>query len=469
MTGTDPIADLPGPPRLPLIGNAHQLLQSTRVHLVAERWAERYGPLYRVDIGKRRLAGVTDLDAINEILRQRPHGFRRWADQKAIIEETGPPGVFAAEGEDWKRQRRLVLEALNIHYLSRYFDVVRTCTERLRRRLSDAAREGGALTISNELTSYTVDVTSALALGHDLNTLERRDSELQRHIGRVMETTARRIASPVPYWHWVRLPADRAFDRSTEEMRDAISGFIDDARTKMDAEPSRYEEPGNLLESMLAAQRSDGTLSEDDILGNMFTILLAGEDTTAHTLGWTIWQLATRPEMQARLAAEAAEVLGRGERAMEYEDVEQLLYADAVLRESMRLKPVAPFLPLESIEETTILGTAIPAGTRLLLMTRYATRSAAGRTEEFYPERWLEEGEENRAPKSLAFGAGPRFCPGRNLAFLEAKAALAMICRDFELELDGSAAPVKEALKFAMVPEGLRVRLHERDQVPAVV
>jgi cytochrome P450 len=469
MTGT-PIADLPGPPRLPLFGNAHQLLQSTRIHLVTERWAERYGPLFRVDIGRRRrLVVVSDLDAINKILRERPEGFRRWADQKVVIEETGPPGVFAAEGADWKRQRRLVLEALNIHYLSRYFEVVRTCTERLRGRLMESAREGRILTISEELTSYTVDVTSALALGHDLNTLERGDTELQGHIGRVMATTARRIASPVPYWRWIRLPADRAFDRSAKEMRGAIDGFIADARAKMEAEPSRYEEPENLLESMLAAQRADGTLSDDDIVGNMFTILLAGEDTTAHTLGWTIWLLTGRPEIQARIAAEGAAVLGGGERPIEYEDVEQLPYTEAVLKESMRLRPVAPFLPLESIEATTILGTEIPARTRLLLMTRYATREAAGRSEEFYPDRWLEKGEENLAPKSLAFGAGPRFCPGRNLALLEAKAALATICRDFELDLDESAPPVKEALKFAMVPENLRVKLQARERVPSPV
>lgn len=84
------------------------------------------------------------------------------------------------------------------------------------------------------------------------------------------------------------------------------------------------------------------------------------------------------------------------------------------------------------------------------------------RSDEFLPERWLPDGDDTRAPKSLAFGAGPRFCPGRNLAFLEAKTALAMIACDFELELDDSAGQVRETLKFAMVPEGLRVRLRER-------
>src|SRR5262249_49387117 len=143
----------------------------------------------------------------------------------------------------------------------------------------------------------------------------------------------------------------------------------------------------------------------------------------------------------------------------EYEATERLPYAEAVLRESIRLKSVGPLIGVETTEEKTICGTSIPADTRLLLLLRQACRTAAGRSEDFYPERWLEDSDETRAPKSLSFGAGPRFCPGRNLAFLESKAALGMIARNFELELDESGGPVREAFGFTMVPDGLRVRL----------
>jgi cytochrome P450/UDP:flavonoid glycosyltransferase YjiC (YdhE family) len=463
----DAIADLPGPRRLPLVGNAHQLIRTSRGHLTVEGWARRYGPVFRFDVGPRKCVAVGDAEAINEILRDRPEGFRRWRDQQAVIEEMGPPGVFVAEGEDWKRQRRLIVTALNTHYLRRYFEVVRTCTERLQRRLREAARDGRSLGIADELTSYTVDVTSALALGHDLNTLERRDSELQSHIQRVMEMTARRIGAPIPYWRYFRLPADRALDRSALEMKRAACDFIERARARMDAEPGRYEDPENLLEAMLAAQRTDGTFSEDDIVGNMVTILLAGEDTTANTLGWTIWLLASRSDLQARLRDEAMEALGDGALPIEYESVEQLPFAEAVLRESIRLKGVSPLLLAEPIEETRIGDTRIPAGTRLLLLLRHASISAAGRSDEFYPERWLRDSDETRAAKSLSFGAGPRFCPGRNLAFLEAKAAIATIFRDFEVELDSSAGPVRESFEFAMVPRGLRVRLRARHESPS--
>lgn len=471
MDYTRTIAQLPGPKSLPLVGSAHKLIPASRSHLAFERFGREFGPIFRVDVGPRQVIGVNDEEAINAILRDRPGGFRRWSDVQLVIQEVNetvpemkgtPPAVFAAEGEEWKRQRRLVVTALNKDHLHRYFGVVRTATARLHRRLQTEAGGAEPLAITDALTAFTVDVTSALAFGHDLNTLEHGDGRLQRDIQRVLTMSGHRITAPVPYWRWVRLPADRALDRSMLAVYRAIEGFLEKAKERMAARPELFENPENLIEGLLAAQRADGSFTDQEIAGNLITILFAGEDTTAHTLAWTIWLLGSRPEIQARLSEEARDAFGEGASPTEYEATERLPYAEAVLRESMRLKSVAPAIGVEPLEEKTICSTRIPAGTRLLLLTRQATRTAAGRSEDFYPDRWLKESDETRARKSLAFGAGPRFCPGRNLAFLEAKAALAMLARNFEIGLDESGGAVDEELGFVMVPRGLRVRLKER-------
>jgi cytochrome P450 len=426
--------------------------------------------MFRVGVGPRLVIGIDDPDAINAILRDRPEGFRRWSEMERVILEINeavpemkgtPAAVFVAEGEEWKRQRRLIVTALNKDHLHRYFDVVRTATERLQRRLREKAGTREPVAISGDLTSYTVDVTSALAFGHDLNTLEHGDGLLQSHIQRVLRMTSRRIVAPVPYWRWVKLPADRALDRSMVEVYRAIAGFIEKARARMAARPGLFEEPENLIESLLAAQRKDGSFSDQEIAGNLITILFAGEDTTAHTLGWTIWLLATRPDLQERLRQEAAAAFGEHPFPAEYEAIERLPCAEATLRESMRLKSVAPVLGVEPVEDREIRGTRVPAGTQLLLLLRQAHRGNGKRGDDFAPERWLRDGDAEQAPKSLSFGAGPRFCPGRNLAFLEAKAALATLMLNFELE-PGPGEAVRESLDFAMVPRGLRVRLRAR-------
>jgi len=461
---TRSISDLPGPKGLPAIGSALQVRPQT-MHQTAEKWCEEYGPMYRFRVGPRQIVVIGDADVLNGVLRDRPDGFRRWSEILEISEEMGFAGVFAVEGDDWRHQRRLAVTALNSNHLQRYFEVVSTCTERLHRRLQKAARDGRAFEIGEALSSFTVDVTSALAFGHDLNTLERGDGELQGHLHRVFHATNRRLFSPVPYWRWFKLPADRALDRSVAEIHKAVMTFMSETRKRIAANPELRESPQNFLEGMIAAQENDGTYSDKEIVGNVFTLLLAGEDTTSHSMAWTIWSMACRPEIQARWAEEASEVLGKQPFPTEYDTVAGFRYGEGVLRESMRLTPVVPITGVEPLADTEVGGVRIPAGTRLFLLHRLAGMREVERADEFRPERWLEDDDELAVPDQksfLTFGAGPRFCPGRNLAFLEAKTALAMIARNFEIELDPSAAPVTELLGFTMSPKGLRVRLRER-------
>lgn len=435
------------------------------MHLTLERWCERHGPLFRFDIGTRPVVGVADPSAINAILRDRPEGFRRWRQVQDVLVEMTVDGVFTAEGADWRRQRRLAVTALNSNHLYRYYDVIGRATERLHRRLDAAARTGEPLAIDREFASYTVDVTSALAFGHDLNRLERDEHDLQRHIAAVFRMVARRLSLPFAYWRWLRLPADRSLDRSLAELSVAVSGFVADARARMDERPELAERPENFLEGMLAAQRTEGRFSETELLGNTLTMLLAGEDTTSHTLSWTIWFLAHERAVQDRLAGEAAGLLADARCPSEHSVADALRYGEAVLRESMRLKSVAPIIFLETIADTTIGDVRVPAGMPVFLLTRHAAlqESYFARAHAFEPDRWSNGAAHTHDAKAfLPFGAGPRFCPGRNLAMLEAKAALAMFARNFEVTLDESRGRVRERFGFTMAPEGLRVRLRPR-------
>ena len=447
------IAELPGPHGVPFLGNALQL-RPARLHVMLERWGRRYGPAFRFNMGPRTVVAFSEPETVNAILRERPDGYRRWRELESVAGELGLGGPFTSEGDDWRRQRRLAVTALNSNHLRRYFEIIHTATGRLHTRLEHKA--GTPVEILDDLMSYSVDVTSALAFGHDLNTLERGDGELQKHITRVFELLARRTLSPTPYWHLVKPPADRAAERSIEVIHDEINGFIAAARKRMQERPELEDAPENFLESMLTMPGYD----DQDVFGNVFTMLLAGEDTTANTLSWALYLLARDPAAQQRLAAEADEALGDHQIPENPEDVDRMHFGEAVFREAARLKSTAPLLFFEPNADTTAGGVELPQGTRIVCLTRQIGRPQP--RERFDPDRWLTNTTD---PKTfLSFGAGPRFCPGRNLAFLEGKTALAMLARNFTWEPAG--AEPRERFGFTMRPTGLRVTLHPR-KVPA--
>ena len=123
------------------------------------------------------------------------------------------------------------------------------------------------------------------------------------------------------------------------------------------------------------------------IYGNVLTMLLAGEDTTANTMAWMMHFMIEHPEVQARMQAEAGQVVGDAGMLSQLADAERLNYIEAVTHETMRLKPVAPILFLESNEDVEIGGVAVPKETALLLLTLHgglqdttlARRTSSGR------------------------------------------------------------------------------------------
>jgi cytochrome P450/nitrite reductase/ring-hydroxylating ferredoxin subunit len=462
-----PLTTLPGPKGLPLLGNLLQL-DVTQLHLVLERWANTYGPLYRFRMATRPVVAIAEPALIHEVLRHRPETYRRLGSIAPVLMEMGINGVFSAEGEHWSRQRRVAMQALNTQHLRHFFPTLTMVTARLKARWDRAAATGQVVDVQKDLMRYTVDVTTNLAFGYDLNTLEDTGDVLQQHLEHILPMLNRRVNAPWPYWHVVKLPADRALDKALAAIRQAIAEFIAQSRARLAQDPALAAHPSNFLEAMLAARDEEGAFTEDEIVGNVLTMLVAGEDTTANTMAWMIHFMTEYPTLQDTMQQDVDAVLGDASMLQQFQDHDRLTYVEAMAHETMRLKPVAPVLFFETNHAVELGGVHIPAGTALFLLTRHGgmQESAFAAATHFQPERWLTgaAGPQSGPQPSafMPFGGGPRFCPGRNLALLEIKAVMAMLCRNFSLTKADATKPVGEHFAFTMTPRNLLVQVSRR-------
>ncbi|MFC7626382.1 cytochrome P450 [Paraburkholderia humisilvae] len=461
------VADLPCPRGLPLLGNLLQMAPS-KLHLTLEQWAKRFGSPFRVQLGTIPVTVWTQADLFQAVMRERPHQYRRFAPIESVMAEMGGNGVFSAEGSAWEPQRRLVMRALSFSNIKGFYPTLAAITERLLIRLQEAANEHRTLEMTQELKRYTVDVTSTLAFGEDPHTLEQERGIIQEQLGLIPPALMRRVTALFPYWHYVTLPQDRRLARAMVEVHSYVRKMIERARERMSQSPD--DPPRNLLEAMLAARNEpDSTVTDEQISANVLTLLVAGEDTTANAIAWGLMYIAADSHLQDRLFEQSCAVLGQSKVCPDYDALKHLDLCEAVCNEALRLRPVAAIQTFEPLTDVRLGGVAIPAGTRMLLLTRPGMLDPRNfaRPEAFEPDRWrhprdLSDGAHE--PKAyLAFGAGPRVCPGRYLAAVEMRLVISMLMRHFKIELAIDPAGIEEVSAFTMVPNRMPVRLTPRD------
>jgi cytochrome P450 len=465
------LKSLPGPRSLPLLGNALELHPET-IHLTLEDWARRYGDTYLCHLGPRPTLVLSGLEVIRKVLVDRPATFRRVRSIEKAMTGMNILGVFGAEGETWRRQRKLLNPGFLPAHLETFYPSLVTVTQRLRSVLEHATRDGSSVDVLSLLMRFTVDVTSIVGFGKDLDTLQRGPDSLQRYLEILFPALQQRVVAPFPYWKL--LPGTRRVEQALAATRKVLLEIIDAARSTLEREPERATRPRTLLDAMLAArdEESGGArLTDEEVFSNVMTLLLAGEDTTANTLTWMLHYLSMLPAVQARARQEVDSVLG-AEAIPTLAHLKQLPYVAGIAQEALRLRSPVPLMYMEINEDTVVDQVAVPRGTGIIVLTRLSCLDNAyfGDAEHFRPERWMPEPPADTLPHSprlmMPFGAGARVCPGRSLALMECALATSMVLHEFEVEPADPNAPVSELNAFTVQPMGVRLRFRPRAARP---
>lgn len=437
-------------------------LEETHTYLT--ELTKSLGPIYRLRILSKRMVVVSDPIVVGQILKSRPEKFRRVRQIESVFSELGMHGTFSTEGESWHNHRKLLNPAFRPSTVKHYLSTIQTIVNRLCKvinRHADEEIDSAPFDFQVLIQQFSVDVTSSLAFGFDLNTLENPESELQRAFEVIFTQIASRLKSPIPYWRYIKFQKDRELEKAMVLVKLTGKKFIQTATDRMKG----GAEPNSLLENMIYY----GDASSEDILGNVITLLLAGEDTTANTIAWVMHYLIDDLELQRDLFEEVDQHYPRNE-VLAWQDLGKFQLVNGAVKESIRLKPVAPLLYLEPTIDQEILGYNIPAGTMttVLLSSSSFDSLVFENPSRFDPRRWLNVEIDQAASGMLhPFGNGSRQCPGMQLALIEAKMVLIELIRQFEFS---RVSATTESFEFTVKPRNLVVsakRRVERKQIPS--
>jgi len=425
----------PGPKGRFLTGNLGDLRRD--VLALYTRCCMEFGDISTLRFGMRRVWLLSQPESIERVLGDRTFvkHFALRMNRRLLGD-----GLLSSEGDFWLRQRRLMQPAFLRERLAGYGAVMVRYTENMLGRWVDGAR----LDLHAEMRQLTMEITAKTLFGADV---ERQGPAVAEALRAVMDSFMSRLYSVFRFSENLPTPKNLRAWRAVERLDAILYGLI---------AKSRAEGGDSLLSILLHARDDqDGTgMTDKQLRDEAMTLFLAGHETTALALTFTLRMLALHPDLQARLRDES--LARAGDRELTADDVPALSFARNVILEGMRLFPPAYVIGRQASQACELGGYSIPRGATILMPQWVMHRHPKywDEPERFHPDRW-KGGLLERIPKGVyfPFGGGPRVCIGNTFALMETTLVLATICRRWHLEPVGDM-PLTFRPRMTLAPDG---------------
>ncbi|GLY19347.1 cytochrome P450 [Kineosporia sp. NBRC 101677] len=428
-----------------------------------EQAVARHGDLVAFPMPTTPVLLVNTPAGARHVLQRNHRNYTKATIQYGALSLVTGSGLLTSDGEVWRRHRRTMQPAFHHGGLEQVAAATAGAAEDLRAAWDQAAPY---VPIDAEAAIMRAMVT---VVGRTLFADDLADAgePLVHAVDRALRQVIARATSPLAAGPLGRLPT-----LSARRMRSAVATLD---RTTTEIVGRRLTRPitssdTDLLSVLLRAaghgdEAAEPWMTDQEVRDELVTLVIAGHETVASSLVWTLHLLADAPAVQQRLYAELDEVLGG--RPPGWKDIPQLSYTRAVIDEALRLYPPAWVITRRSSGPDTIDGVEVPEGTLVIVSPWLLHRRADSwpDPERFDPERFLGAGpgEGDRNPAYLPFGAGPRLCIGRDFALLESVLLLAGLLRDRAVRRPaGVRSPKVEALVTLRPKNGLPMSLVPR-------
>ena len=400
--------------------------------------------LYDEPIVPYRLLGhdtvlVMDPDLIQAVLRDGVDDFTRTPIYTSVVGAIGGEGLVTAEDDKWRWQRRLAAPIFRAEEVASYLPTFVSDSEALLARWA-GAEPGTVQDVDRDVTNLALQSLLSTLFGTDLSDEERRTvaTESTGFFDFASWKIAYVMLGLPPF---MPHPGMRRMARAALTLRGVAERALAWRR-------ARGDQGSDLMGRLMTAEEPDTgrAMSDDLIIDNLVTYLIAGHETTAKALGWTLYLLALLPEWQERVRAEVGEISGG--RPIDAEDVRRFQILEAVFLESMRLYPSVPSLMRRARKAARLGGVEVRKGAKIVIPIYVVHRHKRLWREPlaFDPSRFDQAARATRHRYAyMPFGAGPRSCIGGSFSMLEGKAMLATLLARARFELPPGEAPTPVA------------------------
>ncbi|MGV0740854.1 cytochrome P450 [Mycolicibacterium sp. XJ870] len=436
------VSTLPLAPRNPL--SIRQLAHAVRTLDTGQELIRAAGgPVTRVQLGPKwlvpPLVAVFSADGIRDVLGRNDAFAERCIVHDEVRHAAGD-SLFVLPNEQWRPRKR----ALQPVFTKQQVRAFGGHMSRAAQNAVDSWRDGADIDLDAECRRVTMQSLGRSVLGLDLN--ERADVIVE-HMHVASSYATDRALRPLRAPRWLPTPARARARNAVSAMRGVTSEILQACR----ADPT-HDAP--LVQALIAATdpETGQPISDEDICNDLLIFILAGHDTTATALTYALWVLGHHPEIQDRVAAEAAAI---GDRELTPADVPRLGYTVQVLHEALRMCPPAAGVGRLTLRDIAVGGYRVEAGS-LVAVGIYALHHDPDlwpNPHVFDPDRFSSE---NMAKRDrwhfLPFAGGARACIGEHFARLETTLALATIIRAVEVVSADDDFPVE--VPFTTVAKG---------------
>ncbi|XP_078159389.1 cytochrome P450 71A1-like [Carex rostrata] len=433
----------PSPPKLPFIGNIHQL--SSLYHQSLYSLSLKYGPLMLLHFGEVPYLIVSSSDMACAVLRT--HGLTFASRPSSVVPDIIRFRDLAFEpyGEDWRQLKKIfTIHLMSTKKVASYKSNREEQVGNLIAKISNHASKsrGDPIELGKVLFSFMIDVISGVVSGKVI--MEEQKYVMFKEVIEEFFSLMGQFSVGDLFPSLSLLEGLIGLSRKARRIRNKLDMLFEEIIQAHIQSGESNEGQDNLVDILLCLKNDPSINFEitiDNIKGLLTDAFAGGVDTTYITLNWAMAELIKNPKHMKMLQEEVRGIVKHGD-MVRSEDLDQMSYLKAVIKETLRLHPPGPLLvPRESIEECEINGFTIPKGTKVLINGWAIGREAKSWEvpEEFMPERFIGSQVDYKGNdfQFIPFGSGRRICPGILFATAVAELALANLVHHFNWELPG--------------------------------